>query len=165
MFSSAANCSRIVCFLHLEGSGVDGMLIRTRTGILVFPCSGISLDEQGVAGYNLKSTRASPSGKASAFQADIRGFESHRPLFCFKWPLSKSLRVKPPNPLCSSLSMYDHDLLGIFKLFTDQDHCLKWIEIFKNDFGIIGSDYFFIRKDLFPGLFFTLSANCNSSGR
>ena len=24
--------------------------------------------------------RASPSGKASAFQADIRGFESHRPL-------------------------------------------------------------------------------------
>jgi hypothetical protein len=28
--------------------------------------------------------RASPSGKASAFQADIRGSESHRPL----WPAS-----------------------------------------------------------------------------
>ena len=30
-------------------------------------------------------TRESPSGKASAFQADIRGFESHLPLFkkCF----------------------------------------------------------------------------------
>ena len=30
--------------------------------------------------YNLGSMRASPSGKASAFQADIRGFESRCPL-------------------------------------------------------------------------------------
>ena len=29
-------------------------------------------------------TRASPSGKASAFQADIRGFESRCPLFFIK---------------------------------------------------------------------------------
>ena len=38
--------------------------------------------------------RASPSGKASAFQADIRGFESHRPLFLFKTPLEHFLEPK-----------------------------------------------------------------------
>ena len=32
----------------------------------------------------IETARASPSGKASAFQADIHGFESHRPLFLFK---------------------------------------------------------------------------------
>ena len=33
-------------------------------------------------GTSRRFNGASPSGKASAFQADIRGFESHRPLFC-----------------------------------------------------------------------------------
>jgi hypothetical protein len=51
--------------------------ISTRCGFLDTAFSG---------SYNPFSQRVWPSGKASPSQGDIRGFESHHPLFCFKSP-------------------------------------------------------------------------------
>ena len=39
--------------------------------------------------HKIECTRASPSGKALAFQANIRRFESGRPLFCFNMSRSE----------------------------------------------------------------------------
>ncbi len=49
--------------------------------------------------------RASPSGKASAFQADIHGFESRRPL----WRQAMVSRQQAQCVVCGPLAIFDGD--------------------------------------------------------
>ena len=47
--------------------------------------------DRGLDSAKINPLRASPSGKASAFQADIRRFESGHPLF---WPIQRIIKYE-----------------------------------------------------------------------
>lgn len=73
-------------------------------------------DPQAFSRYNSEPLRVSPSGKAPASQAGIRGFESRHPLQCIAWA---------PQPDLLRRLFASYDALRLKELVMREDILIK----------------------------------------